>query len=55
MSTGTSRVAVAGGSPVPVFRMKRGCAPPETCTRSRCPAPNRCAVALIGTVISDQS
>ena len=55
MSTGTSRVAVAGGSPVPVLRMKRGCAPPETCTRSRCPAPNRCAVALIAAVISDQS
>jgi tetratricopeptide (TPR) repeat protein len=53
MSTGTRRVAVANCSPVPVLRMKRGCAPPEICTRSRWPAPNRCAVALIGTVMLD--
>lgn len=55
MPAGTSRAAIPGGSPVPVFRMKRGCAPPDTCTRSRCPAPNRCAVALIGTVSSVQA
>ena len=49
-STATSRVAVAGGSPEPVLRANRGWAPPDTWSRSRCPAANRYAVALIGTV-----
>lgn len=50
MSVGTSRVAVAGGSPVPVFRAKRGNAPPLTCSRIRCPGTNWYAIELIGTV-----
>ena len=34
-------VAVASGSPLPVFRAKRGCAPLDTWTRMRWPRRNR--------------
>jgi hypothetical protein len=54
MSTGTMLVAVATWRTVPVLRAKRGWAPPDSCRRSRWPAPNRCAVELIGTSMSLQ-
>jgi len=41
MSTGTSRVAVADGSPVPVLRAKQGCTAGYLHTE-----PDGCAVAL---------
>ena len=40
-------VAVCSGSPVPVLRAYRGCAPLDTWSRSRWPAANRYAVALL--------
>ena len=54
MSTGTRRVAVAICSDAPVLRANRGCAPPDSCRRSRWPARNWCAVELIATSISAQ-
>src|SRR3984957_4778356 len=54
ISTGTSLVAAAICSEVPVLRAQRGWAPPDTWTRKRWPGAKRWAVALIGTVISVQ-
>src|SRR5690606_16495841 len=46
-------VAVACGSPAPRLRAYTGCAPPDTCTRMRCPAPKRWPAGHSATVTAN--